>query len=76
MGAEAQSVEAAAELFRKANDMLGYVELLFFFSDFYLGACSCNSLFSSFCASFDLLDACTNGPKEKLDSTVISQVKQ
>ncbi|PKU68291.1 uncharacterized protein LOC110110726 [Dendrobium catenatum] len=45
MGAEAQGVPAAAELFRKANDILG----------------------------FDLLDACTNGPKEKLDSTVISQ---
>ena len=23
---------------------------------------------------YDLLDLCTNGPKEKLDSTVISQV--
>ncbi|XP_020582088.1 uncharacterized protein LOC110025777 isoform X2 [Phalaenopsis equestris] len=45
MGLEAQSVPAAAELFRKANDILG----------------------------FDLLDACTSGPKEKLDSTVISQ---
>nr|WDA53414.1 mcat malonyl-CoA-acyl carrier protein transacylase [Erycina pusilla] len=45
MGVEAQRVEAAAELFRKANDIL----------------------------DFDLLDACTNGPKEKLDSTVISQ---
>ncbi|KAL0922991.1 hypothetical protein M5K25_007031 [Dendrobium thyrsiflorum] len=45
MGAEAHGVPAAAELFRKANDILG----------------------------FDLLDACTNGPKEKLDSTIISQ---
>ncbi|KAK8971542.1 hypothetical protein KSP40_PGU017857 [Platanthera guangdongensis] len=45
MGAVAQRVPAAAELFHKANDILG----------------------------FDLLDVCTNGPKEKLDSTVISQ---
>ncbi|XP_068668450.1 uncharacterized protein [Aristolochia californica] len=45
MGTEAQTVPAAAELFRRANDILG----------------------------FDLLDVCTNGPKEKLDSTVISQ---
>ncbi|XP_073113403.1 uncharacterized protein [Elaeis guineensis] len=45
MGVEAQSVPAAADLFKKANDLLG----------------------------FDLLDVCTNGPKEKLDSTVISQ---
>lgn len=45
MGTEAQSVPAAAELFEKANDILG----------------------------FNLLDVCTNGPKEKLDSTVISQ---
>ncbi|KAG6523143.1 hypothetical protein ZIOFF_012996 [Zingiber officinale] len=45
MGIEAQNVKAAAELFRKANEILG----------------------------FDLLDVCANGPKEKLDSTVISQ---
>ncbi|KAJ3699560.1 hypothetical protein LUZ61_003265 [Rhynchospora tenuis] len=45
MGKEAQTVPAAAELFKKANDIL----------------------------CFDLLDICTNGPKEKLDSTVISQ---
>nr|XP_011461448.1 PREDICTED: malonyl-CoA-acyl carrier protein transacylase, mitochondrial isoform X2 [Fragaria vesca subsp. vesca] len=45
MGKEAQSVPAAAELYKKANDILG----------------------------FDLLDVCINGPKEKLDSTVISQ---
>lgn len=45
MGTEAQTVPAAAELFKKANDILG----------------------------FDLLDICTNGPKEKLNSTVISQ---
>lgn len=45
MGAESQSVPAAAELFEKANDILG----------------------------FNLLDVCTNGPKEKLNSTVISQ---
>ncbi|CAL4930551.1 unnamed protein product [Urochloa decumbens] len=45
MGAEAQSVPAAAKLFNQANEILGY----------------------------DLLDLCTNGPKEKLDSTVISQ---
>ncbi|KAK1283652.1 hypothetical protein QJS10_CPB21g01420 [Acorus calamus] len=45
MGKDAQGVEAAAELFRKANAILG----------------------------FDLLDVCANGPKEKLDSTVISQ---
>ncbi|XP_038893532.1 malonyl CoA-acyl carrier protein transacylase [Benincasa hispida] len=45
MGKESQSVPAAAELFKRANDILG----------------------------FDLLDVCTNGPKEKLDSTVISQ---
>ncbi|CAA0373481.1 unnamed protein product [Arabidopsis thaliana] len=45
MGKEAQSVGAAGELYKKANDILGY----------------------------DLLDICVNGPKEKLDSTVISQ---
>ncbi|KAK9280528.1 hypothetical protein L1049_014220 [Liquidambar formosana] len=45
MGAEAQNVPAAADLYKRANDILG----------------------------FDLLDVCTNGPKEKLDSTVLSQ---
>lgn len=45
MGKEAQNVPVAAELYKKANDILG----------------------------FDLLDICINGPKEKLDSTVISQ---
>ncbi|XP_006828113.2 malonyl-CoA-acyl carrier protein transacylase, mitochondrial [Amborella trichopoda] len=45
MGKDAQSVQAGAELFLKANEILGY----------------------------DLLDVCLNGPKEKLDSTVISQ---
>ncbi|EPS71341.1 hypothetical protein M569_03418 [Genlisea aurea] len=45
MGLEAQKVPAAAELYRRANHILGY----------------------------DLLDICINGPKEKLDSTVISQ---
>ncbi|KAJ6716392.1 MALONYL-COA ACP TRANSACYLASE ACP-BINDING [Salix koriyanagi] len=45
MGKEAHSVSAASELFKKANDILGY----------------------------DLLELCTGGPKEKLDSTVISQ---
>ncbi|KAK4760361.1 hypothetical protein SAY87_005254 [Trapa incisa] len=45
MGKDAQDVPAAAELYRKANDILG----------------------------FDLLDVCINGPKEKLDSTIISQ---
>ncbi|KAL1541058.1 [acyl-carrier-protein] S-malonyltransferase [Salvia divinorum] len=45
MGAEAQNVPAAAELYKKANDILG----------------------------FDLLDICISGPKEKLDSTVLSQ---
>ncbi|CAN7137276.1 unnamed protein product [Brassica rapa subsp. narinosa] len=45
MGKEAQSVAAAADLYTKANHILGY----------------------------DLLDICVNGPKEKLDSTVISQ---
>lgn len=45
MGVEAQTVPAAADLFRKANDILG----------------------------FDLLHVCTNGPKQKLDSTVLSQ---
>lgn len=45
MGKEAQSVPAAAELYKKANDILG----------------------------FDLLEICTSGPKEKLDSTVICQ---
>ncbi|XP_031271808.1 uncharacterized protein LOC116130211 [Pistacia vera] len=45
MGKEAQSVPAAAKLYEKANDILG----------------------------FDLLEICTNGPKDKLDSTVISQ---
>ncbi|KAK1286114.1 hypothetical protein QJS10_CPB20g00220 [Acorus calamus] len=45
MGKDAHGVEAAAELFRKVNGILG----------------------------FDLLDVCANGPKEKLDSTIISQ---
>eukprot|EP00249_Psilotum_nudum_P018593 c26879_g1_i1 orf=354-1481(+) len=45
MGKEAQKVPAAAELFAKANDILGY----------------------------DLLDVCINGPKYRLDSTVVSQ---
>lgn len=45
MGAEAQNVPAAAALFDKANNILG----------------------------FDLLDICTQGPKEKLNSTVLSQ---
>lgn len=45
MGAVAQSVPAAAELYQRANEILGY----------------------------DLLTLCLNGPKEKLDSTVISQ---
>ncbi|KAH6837196.1 EMBRYO DEFECTIVE 3147 [Perilla frutescens var. hirtella] len=45
MGLEAQKVPAAAELYKRANDILG----------------------------FDLLDTCINGPKEKLDSTVLSQ---
>ncbi|KAJ4753873.1 Malonyl CoA-acyl carrier protein transacylase [Rhynchospora pubera] len=45
MGKEAQTEPAVAELFKKANDILG----------------------------FDLLDICINGPKDKLDSTVISQ---
>lgn len=33
----------------------------------------CNLTFNIACR-FDLLDICINGPKEKLDSTVISQV--
>ncbi|XP_058099084.1 uncharacterized protein LOC131243616 [Magnolia sinica] len=45
MGKDAQNIQAAAAVFQKANEILG----------------------------FDLLDVCTNGPKEKLDSTVISQ---
>ncbi|XP_019167348.1 PREDICTED: uncharacterized protein LOC109163085 [Ipomoea nil] len=45
MGTEAQKVPAAAELYKRANEILG----------------------------FDLLGICINGPKEKLDSTVISQ---
>ncbi|KAG6542450.1 hypothetical protein Mapa_016140 [Marchantia paleacea] len=45
MGKDAASIPAAAALFSKANEILGY----------------------------DLLDVCVNGPKEKLDSTVISQ---
>lgn len=45
MGKEAHSVSAASELYKKANDILGY----------------------------DLLELCIGGPKEKLDSTVISQ---
>ncbi|XP_071689513.1 uncharacterized protein [Rutidosis leptorrhynchoides] len=45
MGREAQKVPAAAELYNKANEILG----------------------------FNLLDVCINGPKEKLDSTVVSQ---
>uniref|UniRef100_A0A5B7BC27 Putative malonyl-CoA:ACP transacylase n=1 Tax=Davidia involucrata TaxID=16924 RepID=A0A5B7BC27_DAVIN len=45
MGQEAQNVPAAADLYKKANDILG----------------------------FDLLDVCLNGPKEKIDSTVLSQ---
>lgn len=31
MGTEAQSVPAAAELFEKANDILGYADCFFFF---------------------------------------------
>nr|XP_043611054.1 malonyl CoA-acyl carrier protein transacylase [Erigeron canadensis] len=45
MGQEALKVPAAAELYNKANEILG----------------------------FDILDVCINGPKEKLDSTVLSQ---
>ncbi|XP_021720972.1 uncharacterized protein LOC110688516 [Chenopodium quinoa] len=45
MGAEVQNVPAAAALFKKANDIMG----------------------------FDLLEICINGPKEKLNSTVLSQ---
>lgn len=45
MGASVKDVKPAADLFEKANNILG----------------------------FDLLDVCINGPKEKLDSTVISQ---
>ncbi|XP_073050595.1 uncharacterized protein [Primulina eburnea] len=45
MGVEAQKVPAVAELYKRANDILG----------------------------FDILDICINGPKEKLDSTVLSQ---
>nr|WEW62062.1 phenolic glucoside malonyltransferase 1 [Calotropis procera] len=45
MGAEAQKVPAAAELYKKAKEILG----------------------------FDLLDICLNGPKDKLDSTILSQ---
>ncbi|PIA59564.1 hypothetical protein AQUCO_00400446v1 [Aquilegia coerulea] len=45
MGSEAQKVQAAADLYEKANEILG----------------------------FNLLDVCLNGPKEKLNSTVISQ---
>ncbi|KAJ4971108.1 hypothetical protein NE237_004207 [Protea cynaroides] len=45
MGMEGQNVPAAANLYKKANDILG----------------------------FDLLDVCINGPKEKLNSTVLSQ---
>ncbi|CAM8949370.1 unnamed protein product [Rhodiola kirilowii] len=45
MGSEAKTVPAAAKLFQKANDILG----------------------------FDLLDVCLNGPKDRLNSTVISQ---
>ncbi|XP_062086665.1 uncharacterized protein LOC133792752 [Humulus lupulus] len=45
MGKEAQNLPAALELYKTANDILG----------------------------FDLLDICINGPKEKLNSTVISQ---
>ncbi|KAA0057497.1 malonyl CoA-acyl carrier protein transacylase [Cucumis melo var. makuwa] len=43
---KSQSVPAAADLFKRANDIL----------------------------RSDLLDVCINGPKEKLDSTVISQL--
>ncbi|CAA6669288.1 unnamed protein product [Spirodela intermedia] len=46
MGAVAQSVQAAADLFQEQMTFLG---------------------------SYDLLNICLNGPKEKLDSTVISQ---
>lgn len=45
MGQEAQNVPVAAELYKRANNILG----------------------------FDLLEVCINGPKEKLDSTVLSQ---
>ncbi|KAI7730800.1 hypothetical protein M8C21_021399 [Ambrosia artemisiifolia] len=46
MGQEALKVPAAAELYNKANEILG----------------------------FDILDVCINGPKEKLDSTIIDSV--
>eukprot|EP00897_Mesotaenium_endlicherianum_P000508 jgi/Mesen1/10458/ME000082S09962 len=45
MAAEAHKVPAAAALFERAQEILGY----------------------------DLLDVCINGPKEKLNSTVVSQ---
>lgn len=45
MGSEAHKLAAAAALFEKSKEVLGY----------------------------DLLDICVNGPKEKLDSTAISQ---
>ncbi|KVI03726.1 hypothetical protein Ccrd_017995 [Cynara cardunculus var. scolymus] len=46
MGQEAQKVPAAAQLYNKANEILG----------------------------FDILDVCINGPKEKLDSTVLIEI--
>lgn len=78
MGVEAQSVPAAADLFKKANGILGYVNysarfLILYILDF-KGHSDMLNLILLLCLSFDLLGVCTNGPKEKLDSTVISQV--
>lgn len=79
MGVEAQTIPAAAELFKKANDILGSVHYHNLTSLFVILKLSMvlvvqvANLSFPLC-SFDLLDICTNGPKEKLNSTVISQV--
>ncbi|CAM8958543.1 unnamed protein product [Rhodiola kirilowii] len=62
MGSEAKTVPAAAKLFEKANDILGY-------GPYFQGFNFQVILFPR----FDLLDVCLNGPKDRLNSTVISQ---
>lgn len=75
MGKEAQSVPAAALLYKKANEILGYLVIITFKLQLFLVKINfliCFVLYYVF--RFDLLDVCINGPKEKLNSTVISQV--
>lgn len=72
MGKEAQSVAAAGELYNKANHILGYVRSLCFKPSSFSEINNKPIWWRLF--RYDLVDVCVNGPKEKLDSTVISQV--